>query len=742
MPAPLPSSDFYAHHSPFGAFASFTVGRHGRKGGFGLELGGPAQQDVYVALARPGEGVRALPFYAGAQTGGAEAYTGEAAAQASPPPMAWRAFGPEEIERRMGWASDTWTAGDLTFRLLTPFEPLAELETLGDNELRRHLVPAILAEIVVDNRDSSVEAFAFFGVGADDPLRPLSDTGDGSLRGMACETRWGFAVLATEGDGDAATVREAQSWQIVEAVARASSDREPPLHRLANRGGVLLRAAPGERRAFTLALGFHRSGVVTSGLAASYLYAHLFPDLESVLHAALEQAEALKAVAQVRDAELDAAPLNDERKFLLAHATRSYHGATMLLHDDREVLPRVPFAASTSVEQGSRRNRPLWVVNEGEYRMMNTFDLTVDHAFWELRFHPWALRSALDLFVARYSYTDEVQDATAPDRPRFPGGISFTHDMGVANQFSPPGYSSYERADLDGCFSYMTQEQLCNWCLCAALYGLPGTGGHSGDRVWLAAREQTLRDCLESLLRRDGAEGERDGIMSLDAARCGSGQEITTYDSLDASLGQARANGYVAVKTWAAYLALSRCFLALDDDARAAEAEAQAALAARSVAAHWDEENQCFPAVFESGNSGNDSRIIPAIEGLVFPYLLGDGEAVSPDGPYGEMVRLLRRHLETVLVPGVCVDPVSGGFKLSSSSDNTWASKIFLCQFVAERILGVALSPDYDAAHARWQRNGNCRDFAFVDQIRSSDGHDLGSRYYPRGVTAVLWLTP
>ncbi len=115
---------------------------------------------------------------------------------------------------------------------------------------------------------------------------------------------------------------------------------------------------------------------------------------------------------------------------------------------------------------------------------------------------------------------------------------------------------------------------------------------------------------------------------------------------------------------------------------------------------------------------------------------------MSETGPYGELVSLLRRHLETVLVPGVCVDPVSGGFKLSSSSDNTWASKIFLSQFVAERVLGVPLSPSFDQAHARWQREGGCRDWAFTDQIRSSDGKDLGSRYYPRGVTAILWLLP
>jgi hypothetical protein len=311
--------------------------------------------------------------------------------------------------------------------------------------------------------------------------------------------------------------------------------------------------------------------------------------------------------------------------------------------------------------------------------------------------------------------------------------------MGVANQFSPSGYSAYERSDLPGCFSYMTQEQLCNWCLCAALYGL--TGEDRGDRLWLAARRPILQACLQSLIHRDGPEPMRDGLMRLDAARCGArGQEITTYDSLDASLSQARGSAYLAVKTWAACLALSRCFDALGEPEKAATAEEQAARAAATIAGHWSERENCLPAVLEDSSSGSAARILPVIEGLAFPFLLGDRDAVAPDGPYGELVSLLRRHVQTVLVPGVCVDPVSGGFKLSSTSENTWASKIFLSQFVVEQVLEIPLKEDYDAAHARWQREGACRDHAFTDQIRSSDGLDLGSRYYPRGVTAVLWL--
>jgi hypothetical protein len=731
VPEPLPTADFYAHHSPLGAFASFSLGRYEKPGGFGLELSGPATQDVYIALARPGRGVEAFPFYVGSIAGGAEAYTGSpdsADSAESPTPYRWRNFREPEITRRMGWATDTWSAGDIAFTIYTPFGSFPDANSLGDGELRLHLCPALIAEITVDNTASDTEAFAFFGIGNPDPLRPLSDSNN-SLMGIARAGEWGFAVVPSGGEA-----QELLTWELREAVLNAVSIEPPPVHRLANRGGLLLRVAAGETRTYRLALGFYRGGVVTTGIATRYLYSRLFADLEQVLEFAIEHATHYVTTAEKRNAQLETSALSEERKFLLAHATHSYHGSTMLLHDERGVVPVGAFAPNSS-------HRPLWVVNEGEYRMLNTFDLTVDHAFYEMRYHPWTLKNTLDLFVARYSYRDEVQDTTDPGRPRFPGGISFTHDMGVANQFSPPGYSSYERPNLMGCFSYMTMEQLCNWCLCAALYGLH-TLFSEGDVFWLATKRGVLTACLESLINRDGPDRVRNGVMSLDAVRCGSGQEITTYDSLDESLGQARANGYLSVKAWAAYLALSRCFDVLGEQGKAAEAEEQAARAAAVVVSHWNDAEQCFPAVFEQGNPGYTSRIVPAIEGLVYPYIWRDNDALSSEGPYGEMISCLRRHLQTVLQPGICIDAQSEGMKLSSSSENTWMSKIFLSQFVAERILQIPLPDSMDTAHARWQREGNCRDFAFTDQVRSSDGLDLGSRYYPRGVTGILWLLP
>nr|WP_156926659.1 hypothetical protein [Cohnella panacarvi] len=56
-------------------------------------------------------------------------------------------------------------------------------------------------------------------------------------------------------------------------------------------------------------------------------------------------------------------------------------------------------------------------------------------------------------------------------------------------------------------------------------------------------------------------------------------------------------------------------------------------------------------------------------------------------------------HLNTVLVPGVCLFE-DGGWKLSSTSSNSWLSKIYLCQFVAHRLLGLPRDASSALAHA------------------------------------------
>ena len=61
----MPTSLFYnTQHSPIGAFASFTLGAKGARGGLAMELGKPADQNIYIGLEdTDGETFSCLPFY-------------------------------------------------------------------------------------------------------------------------------------------------------------------------------------------------------------------------------------------------------------------------------------------------------------------------------------------------------------------------------------------------------------------------------------------------------------------------------------------------------------------------------------------------------------------------------------------------------------------------------------------------------------------------------------------------------
>ncbi|MDA1341133.1 MAG: hypothetical protein O2804_07380, partial [Verrucomicrobia bacterium] len=276
--------------------------------------------------------------------------------------------------------------------------------------------------------------------------------------------------------------------------------------------------------------------------------------------------------------------------------------------------------------------------------------------------------------------------------------MEVAHDMGVGNHFSRPGNSCYECPGLDRkCFSFMTCEQLTNWILCAGVY-LHKTG----DVEFLSQYHELLLQCLESLLNRDHPDADkRDGLMSFESSRTEGGGEITTYDSLDHSLGQARGNVYLAGKCWASYLALEKLFMQLNEPAAAASAHAAAVRCAESLEAAYDESLGFIPAVLENNNQ---SAIIPAAEALVYPWQMGLKDAVAENGPFGGYIRMLKRHLQNILNSDMCLY-ADGGWKLSSSADNSWMSKISISQFVVREILGMSYEGEEraDAAHVSWQ---------------------------------------
>ncbi|MCF7914347.1 MAG: glycoside hydrolase family 52 protein [Spirochaetaceae bacterium] len=688
-------SSFYTHYSPWGSYSSFMLGKYYHGGGFVLSNVQVPDMNVYLGYRQGEQAVRMFPFYTDKRIGiGAENYHRELKFEDS----AWREknvdqFSPEEIHRRTDWCSETWSAGILSFTFYTPFEYIKPLEEMDFDENRRYTAPLIIAALEVDNSESHLPATALFGVQG--MRRMLSEATGRVISGVAGGTECGFAC-ATDDD-----VQELLCWDIIE-----TGFHEGKNHLLGNEGGLAFTVPAGKKKSYTLVLGTYQGGIITSNILAKLYYTNFFSGLEDVLEYGIEAHESFIQTALERNRVLNNSRLNSSRRFLLAHATRGYLANTELLVDNK--------------------GNPIFVVNEGEYQMMNTLDLIVDQTFWELLYTPWTIKNELNFFKDNYYYHDSVKTSEGIR----PGGVSFSHDQGVANMFSPMHTSVYEISDQNHTFSFMTYEELLNWILTAALYVFV-----TKDTEWLKENKSLVEDVFVSLKNRDN---DQDGIMDSDSYKCRDGSEISTYDSLDQSLSQARNNLYLAVKGWAAWLCIGKLFSSLKMSETARKAETKAEQAAATIVDNFNSEEGFIPAIFENCKQ---SKIIPAIEGLIYPYIIGDYDAVSEEGRFSELIRVLKTHITNVLVPAICIDEQSGGWKLSSTSENTWMSKIFLNQYVCEKILGIMPAEDdnWDAVHESWQREA-CSTTGATDQVSSRTGEPIGSRLYPRLVTALLWL--
>ncbi len=694
------SPHFYnTQHSPIGAFASFTLGAKGAKGGLAIELGKPADQNVFIGLEdNQGSTFSCLPFFDSITD---ERNRFEINSGSAPRETILRPFADDQIVRGLTPGTDQWQAGDLKFSIFTPVCPAPDPKRSPAYQQKMAYVPALVVEIVIDNRKGSKPRKFFFGYQGNDPYS--------SMRTIRLRGAQSGAAIANGGRTAIATKSPGMYASMAFTPEEASTEQDSFNHDwgIGNVGLLIGTAPKGKKTTARFAVCFYHGGIVTTGLEACYYYTRYFKDIEAVAGWTLDNFDLIKSRGADFEKTFTRSSLTPSRRFMLSQAIHSYYGSTELLLCG---------------------NRPMWIVNEGEYRMMNTFDLTADQVFFELRLNPWTVENELDWFVKRFAYRDQV--AFPGKKQGYRGGISFAHDMGVANHFAPAGRSVYEKSGLHGCFSHMTHEELVNWLMCALFYE-----NKTRSAEWLKAAKKTFRACLQSLLNRDHPDArQRNGIMSLDSSRCSGGSEITTYDSLDASLGQARHNLYLACKTWGVYVGLAALFHRTGEARLARVCKDQAERSSRAIIRSADHEG-LLPAVLLEGVS---SRIIPAIEGLIIPHFLGLSDALSEDGPYGEFIRVLKIHTKKSLAPGLCLFP-DGGWKLSSTSDNSWLSKIYLCQYIAERILRV--DTDYaraDDTHEKWLVDARNSYWAWSDQMVS--GEAMASKYYPRGVTSILWL--
>ena len=449
-----------------GAFMSFTCGNFGTRGGIGLQIGQPGDQEVFIGYKEgdrfADSTLKCLPFYTAAVSRAADAFLVEQAgpAEQNVKPDAVP-FKDSEFSRSYGWASDEWQAEGLRFSVYSPFGSIPDPASANKQTMREGLLPAVVARLVFDNTSGKTTRTAMFALNHARPgSRILEDKIGSSRVAFAFRREAGGAAelldFTSNASGDKldAAPFVFMRWSASDGVR----ERYNPVHLLGSCPGFGFEVPAGKKYGIVIAIGSYLEGFHTTGLDGRYLYTRYFDSLGDVLKAALDHSGKMIATADSLDSKLESSALSADQKFLISHATHSYYGSTQLLEIE---------------------NEPFWVVNEGEYCMMNTLDLSIDHVFWELDHNPWLVRNLLDRFVRRYSYTDEVKiyksefapstgtmmvdpSATPPppdeaqlNRPyeTAPGGISFCHDMGAHNNFSPKGRSSYELANLTGCFS-------------------------------------------------------------------------------------------------------------------------------------------------------------------------------------------------------------------------------------------------------------------------------------------------
>lgn len=692
---------FMTHHSPVGAWSSFTFGLPGLGVGIDHEqLKVDATGDLLVAVSRgPGQ-VRMLPFFAGAK---GEDYEGKVAGNTPPAAFKrWSVVPARELQRRLTPGVDEFTAGDLRLRVYSPRLPLPDPDTKAS--LKDALCPAVLVEVEVDNRRSEKTAYGFFGLAyqGQGRIRPLDWSSEGQLCGIAFRGNWAIAAKAKP--GEVFTLRAA-------SIAANVESGQPIIHPGGGEGGILFAVPAGKRSTLTCAVGFHHAGSATQGIAARYAYSDDFADVESVCRHALDSAERIKAAAAAFDAQAAAGGASPRRVQLFAQASQAYYANSSLLRD--------------------AGGRWYWSVCEGQFAWRNTLDLAADHLPFELWRHPWISRNVIDLFFDRYSYRDRLR---FPDDPKTlrPGGLSFTHDQGNYTAYSPPGRSGYELPGRDGAYSFMTSEQLLNGIYCAAAYAIA-----TGDRAWSARRVKEAGELLASLENRDQYDpAKRDGLLKGESDRVEGGAEITTYDALDHSLKIAQGNIYIAVKTWCAALMLGEMLDLGGDAPRAAAARAFAKKTAASLLARFDRDKGRFPPNLYAGG---DSHVIAALEPLVVPLYGGLENRLRE---YPELVDALRQHARSGLRKGVCLDPANGGLRLSSSSTNTWPSKAVLTLAAIEWLEGKPaeqVCPSAVDNLAYWMQVAAAKR-TVSDQIQSDTRTAIGGSYYPRCATFSLLL--
>lgn len=664
-------------HAPMGICSTMSYGYKNDVCGVGTSTGfypywnssGGGGGGVLIALSGS-SGLQLLPFVASASSISTNA----------------RFFPDASIQRSLTPCTDEHAVAGaaLAFTHYTPAWSMPDLSAATPSEKKRCFLPATWMVFTITNTNSTPEDF-YFGL-------PVAMT----QRTFANGAYQGFV------QGEAALAVQSGSCEVL------SGTRLTSVFNGMTQGFAFHLSVPaGQTRALMVVIAYYRSAVVDSRTGASYYYTSLYPSIDSVIDSAFAGFGDAQMRCQQLAAAISHAGLNPYRQFLACHGLHSYMADTACLIDP----------------QGGVH----WWEMEGLFNYINTFDLTVDHAFFDACVQPWALRNVLDAYSGAlpgtgYSFDTPLYSPTGTQVSSH--GFSFYHDMGLwPNSGTGPAYGSV-----------MGDEELQAWILSAGLYW-----SHTADHAWLTNNLAVLQTCLNSMLLRDNTNAAaRDGITKNVNAG-----EITTFDSLDASLLRPAFSGRLAVRNWASYLALNAMFSQVGDAADAATCQNMAAVAAQTIVNRWNTYHATLGYIPALLDGSVTAATTPMVEGLAYPAAMGLTNAIDrTGGPYAPMLQALSNHMVAVLVSGKCLDATCGAWRMTSANATVWQSKIFIAQYVAEAVLGITndyVNGSVDQIHASIQ----IQDAPFVGYSDAFNGTGAfqyaGGVSYPRGATSALW---
>lgn len=659
-------------HAPMGACSTITYGYKGATCGIGTSTGAYPYYVPYhdgiggVLVGLSGSsGLQLLPFVTNVSTSAG--------------------FFPDtNILRNLTPFTDKYSIKDtgLTFTHYSPAWFMADLSTATLREKKRFFLPATWLVFTVNNTNGTDTEF-YFGL----PVAVTPRTfANGAYQGVSL--------------GEAAVAVPSGSCELLTGTRLLS------VFNTMTQGFAFHLSVPaGQTRSLPVVIAYYRSAVVDSRRSASYYYTSLYPSIDSVIDSAFAGFGDTQVRCQQLATTFDSAGLNPFRKFLACHTLHSYMANTACLIDP----------------QGGVH----WWETEGLFNYINTFDLTVDHAFYSALMHPWALRNVLDAFSGALpgtGYHFETPLYSPVGTQVSSHGYSFHHDMGLwPNSGTGPAYGAN-----------MGDEELQAWILSAGLYW-----SRTGDHTWLTNNLAVLQACLNSMLLRDHTNAAaRDGITKNVNAG-----EITTWDSLDASLQAPAFSGRLAVRNWACYLALDAMFSQVGDTVDAATCQSMAGITAATIVNRWNTYHPTLGYIPALLNGANTAATTPMIEGLAYPAAMGLTNAIDrTGGPYAAMLQALSNHTAAILIPGRCLHAGTGVWLSTSASQITWQSKIFIAQYAAEAVLGITndfVSGGVDQVHASVQIQGS-QVQGYSDAFLGN-GTIHGGSHYPRGVTTSLW---